>query len=219
MWRVVAAMLCAVLAACAAPLRDRFPPTADAADNHRIWVVSHSWHTGIVVDRAEARGLLAALDDAFPEARYVELGWGDEGFYTAPGGAPVLGLAVKALFTSRGSVLHVVGLLRPPAEEFPLARVEPLVVSDAGFRAMLAAINRSFRRDAAGRGIALRQGIYGNSLFFMALGRYWALYTCNNWTASMLRETGCPITSAYALTAGNTMHQVVAYCRVAGGAP
>jgi uncharacterized protein (TIGR02117 family) len=193
-------------------MADRYPPAPGAADNHLVWVVSHGWHTGIVVDRAAARGLLAPLDGVFPDARYLEIGWGDEGFYTAPDGAITVGLALEAMLGSRGSVLHVVGLWGPPAAVFPRAQVQPMVVSDAGFRAMLAAIGESFRRDGAGRGIALRRGIYGDSLFFMGLGRYWVLYTCNSWTAQMLRETGCPISAAISLTAGIAMMQVGAWC-------
>jgi len=195
-----------------APLPDRYPPAPDAPDNHVVWVVSHGWHTGIVVNRAEALGVLRALDTGFHDARFLEIGWGDEGFYTAPNGAITVGLALEAMLSSRGSVLHVVGLPAPPPEVFPRAQVQRLVVSDAGFRAMLAAMGESFRRDRGGRGIPLRRGIYGDSLFFMGLGRYSALYTCNSWTAQMLRETGCPISAPIALTAGIAMLQAGALC-------
>jgi uncharacterized protein (TIGR02117 family) len=202
-------------AAWPAAMPERFPPTPGAADNHLVWVVSHGWHTGLVIDRAAARGVLVALDEAFPDARYLEIGWGDEGFYTTPNEAITIGLALEAMFSSRGSVLHVVGLPMPPAAAFPRAEIQALVVSHAGFRAMLAAIGESFRRDQAGHGIALRRGIYGDSQFFMALGGYSLLFTCNSWTARMLRETGCPIASAVSLTASITMLQVGGMC--AGG--
>lgn len=209
---LVALLVAAVVAGWPAAMPDRYPPAPGAPDNHVVWVVSHGWHTGIVVDRAEVLGVLQALDGAFLDARYLEIGWGDEGFYTAPDGAITVGLALEAMFSSRGSVLHVVGLPGPPTAVFPRAQIEALVVSDAGFRAMLAAMGESFRRDRAGHGIALRREIYGDSLFFMALGRYWALFTCNSWAASVLRETGCPIAPAVSLTAGITMWQAGATC-------
>lgn len=202
----------AMLAAWPAAMPDRYPPAAGAPDNHLVWVVSHGWHTGLVIDRAAARGVLVALDDAFPDARFLEIGWGDEGFYTAPDGAITAGLALEAMFSSRGAVVHVVGLSAPPAAVFPGAEIAPLVVSHAGFRAMLAAMGESFRRDHAGHGIALRRGLYGDSQFFMGMGRYFLLYTCNSWTASMLRETGCPIFAGISLTAGITMLQAGAVC-------
>jgi uncharacterized protein (TIGR02117 family) len=207
-------LLAAVAGVAAWPgrLPDRFPAAPGAPDNHLIWVVNHGWHTGLVIDRRAARGVLVALDEAFPDARYIEIGWGDEGFYTAPDGAITLRLALEAMFSSRGAVMHVVGLPAPPAAVFPHAAIAPLVVSDAGFRAMLAAVGESFRRDRDGHAIALRRGLYGDSRFFMALGRYSMMFTCNSWTARMLRETGCPISSAVSLTAGVTMLQAGALC-------
>jgi uncharacterized protein (TIGR02117 family) len=213
---LVALAIAMAYAAWPAAMPERYPPVRGAADNHLVWVVSHGWHTGLVIDRAAARGLLVALDEAFPDARYLEIGWGDEGFYTTPNEAITVGLALEAMFSSRGSVLHVVGLPMPPAAAFPRAEIHALVVSDAGFRAMLSAIGESFRRDQAGHGIALRRGIYGDSQFFMALGGYSMLFTCNSWTARILRATGCPIASAVSLTAGLTMLQVGALCT--GGA-
>jgi hypothetical protein len=50
----------------------------------------------------------------------------------------------------------------------------------------------------------------------MALGRYSILFTCNSWTARMLRETGCPIASAVSPTAGITMLQAGSFCTGAG---
>lgn len=202
----------AALAGCVSPLPDRFPPRAGAAGNHVVWVVSHGWHTGIVVARAEAQALLPALDGERVSARYLEFGWGDIGYYTAP--AESYGLMLAAAVASRGTVLHVVALDAPPAEAFPNAEVEAITVSDAGFRAMLARIAAAFRRDAAGGAIALGPGLYGASRFYRANGTYWAGYTCNTWVAATLRETGCPITPAYAMSAGNVMFQARRYCRV-----
>src|SRR5689334_15751143 len=63
----------ALLAARPMPMPDRYPPATGAPDNHLVWVVSHGWHTGLVVDRAAARGVLVALDDDFSDARYLEI--------------------------------------------------------------------------------------------------------------------------------------------------
>lgn len=206
------ALTALALAACAAPLRDRFPPPPGAADNHVVWVISHGWHTGIVVDRQEAAALLPALAGEAAASRYLEFGWGDIGYYTAP--AESYALMLAAAVASRGAVLHVVALDAPPADAFPNAAVERLVVSDAGFRAMTARIAATFQRGADGRAVALGPGLYGASRFYRANGHYWAGNTCNTWVAAMLRETGCPITPAYAMSAGNVMFQARRYCRV-----
>jgi len=68
------------LAACAAvaPL----PPADHGPRTHDIRVVSNGWHTAIVVARADlvATGLLPETDD-FPDAAFVEFGWGDRVYY------------------------------------------------------------------------------------------------------------------------------------------
>lgn len=201
-----------LLAGCAAPLRDRFPPAPGAADNHVVFVVNHGWHTGIVVDRNEAAAALPPLEGEAAAARYIEFGWGDVGYYTAP--AESYALMVAAVVASRGSVLHVVGLDVAPAQAFPNAAVERLVVSDAGFRAVMARIAATFQRGDDGRAVALGPGLYGASRFYRAHGHYWAGNTCNTWIAAMLRETGCPITPAYAMSAGNVMFQARRYCQI-----
>ena len=211
---IVATMLCAALAGCAAPLPDRFPPTPDAPDNHTLWVVSRGLHAGVIVAAADARPLIPALRSIAPDARYLEIGWGDEGYYTSRTNGNSAGLALEAMFASRGTVVLVVATARPPPEEFPQAQIEELVVSNAGFRAMAARIDAAFRRDATGNPIPRGPGRYRDSRFYAATGHYWFLHTCVNWTAELMREMGCPITPALALTAGNTLRKARRDCRV-----
>ena len=55
--------------------------------------------------------------------------------------------------------------------------------------------------------MVLGQGQYANSRFYAARGKYSLLQTCNTWTARALRSAGLPITSLYAVSAGNVMAQ------------
>ncbi len=196
------------LAGCATPTAERLPPPAGAPDAVRIWVVSHGWHTGIVVPRAHA---LPALAGEFPDAAYLEIGWGDEGFYTAPDQDIGPALALEAAFASRGAVLHVVALPVEPARYFMASEVAPLRLSAAGLRAMLAAIDADFVRDAQGAAQPLGRGLYGDSRFFRAHGRFGLWRTCNTWTAERLRAGGCPVGGA--LTAASVMAQVRQRCQ------
>ena len=54
-------------------MQDRYPPAPGAPDNHLVWVVSHGWHTGIVIDRAAARHGRPPRLGYFFEGRYLEL--------------------------------------------------------------------------------------------------------------------------------------------------
>lgn len=206
-WPVALALL---LAGCVASRPERFPPPA-GAPTVAIRLVSHGWHTGLVLPRAALTGRLPALAGQFVQAEWLEIGWGDLGFYTAPDQQITSGLTLQALFASRGSVLHVVGLNGPPEQAFPHSDVQPIVLGEAGFAALADGIEASF---AASPAVALGPGLYGDSRFYAARGHYWALHTCNTWTAERLLEAGCPVTPFWALGAGNTMWQARRHCAV-----
>ena len=54
----------------------------------------------------------------------------------------------------------------------------------------------------------LDSGLYGDSIFVEARGRYILPYTCNVWTGRALRNAGFPITPIYAVGRRNTIWQV-----------
>ena len=98
-------LVCAIwLAACAmvAPL----PPTDHGLRTHAVRVVSNGWHTAIVIGRAElvATGLLPEADD-FPDAVFLEFGWGDRVYY--PAREKTLGMALDAALTETPAVMHL----------------------------------------------------------------------------------------------------------------
>ncbi len=101
------------LAACAAapPL----PPADDGPRIHAVRVVSNGWHTAIVVPRPElvATGLLPEADD-FPDAAFLEFGWGDRVYY--PAKKKTLGMTLSAALTATPAVMHMAGLARAPEQ-------------------------------------------------------------------------------------------------------
>jgi uncharacterized protein (TIGR02117 family) len=170
-----------------------------------VHVVGHGWHTGVVVRRVDI-----PLDSwpelgSLPPTTYVEVGWGDRAFYETPDAG--VGLAIKAAFASDASALHVAGLDRPPGEMFPGADVVAIPLSRDGVAALGRFVSRSYALDAGGRPIELGAGLYPGSRFYAATGRYSLLRTCNNWIAEALRAGGCPISPAWAITAGALLRQ------------
>jgi len=183
--------------------RTLYPPAA-GAPVHTVFVVNHGYHTGLVIPRealakvAAARGhvALVAVTTRFVGFPWLEIGWGDEGFYRlAPTAASVTaGLALRALFRpGNPSVLHVVGGSGEPAAMFTHSDVLRIDVSEAGFERMIALLDATFARDADGR-IAddLGRGIYGPSLFYRAVGAFNLLNVCNHWVARLLDAAGLP---------------------------
>jgi uncharacterized protein (TIGR02117 family) len=195
--------------ACLGPVRELDPARSGEATT-TVYVVGHGWHSGIVIRRDQIPSEAWPEHGRFPPAPFLEVGWGDRAFYQSPDAG--VGPALRAAFASGGSVLHVAGLGRPPAELFTRAEVVAVELSGRGVEALARFVSRAYTRDLSGDPIDLGPGLYPGSRFYAATGRYSLLYTCNSWIAEALRAGGCPITPAWALTAGNLLFQA-ARCR------
>ena len=173
-----------------------FAPTAAAkATESReltIYVVRHGWHTGIALPHAELPAGAWPESVHFPQARYIEFGWGDRDFYMTPGFN--VWYALKALFWPTASVLHVVGLTRNPTDEF--FDVAEVSITRAGLENLLDYVNSSFERTGREAAVPLGPGQYGVSAFYASHERFHLFKTCNVWTARALRAAGLPISSS-----------------------
>jgi uncharacterized protein (TIGR02117 family) len=182
--------------------RRLYPPSA-GEPTVTVFVVSHGYHAGMVLARAaladaasrHGQAALVAVSARFAAYPFLEIGWGDEGFYRS---VPTLAslsmpMAARALFMpGNPSVLHVVGLTDPPRVAFPSAAIIALDLSDEGFERMLGRIERTF---APGAGVApddLGPGLYGPSLFYRANGTFNIFRVCNHWLADLLDAAGVP---------------------------
>lgn len=191
---------------CLGPQKHLYPPQPDQPAK-TVFVVNQGWHTGIVVMRKDVDTSLWRAVNDFPDAEFIEVGWGDADFYQSDRNTLWLGL--KALFFPTGSVLHVAGFDIPVETYFKGYQTVKIELSDSGFRRMCAFIRHSYERNKDGKVIPLGQGLYGtNSRFYRARGKYWFAHTCNNWIAQALRAAGCPITPVYANTARNVFYQL-----------
>jgi len=172
-----------------------------------LYVANHGWHTGLVFRRADIPPSIDWPELAlFPEGDWLEIGWGDAGFYMAD--RITSGLAVRAIFWPTPSVLHVVAFDGHPAWYFEGSEIVRVDVSTEGFDALLRGLIESFdRKNPAEMADDLGPGLYGRSRFYRARGNYWLFNTCNHWTAEAIRDAGCPITPFYSITAGNVMWQ------------
>ncbi len=189
---------CAGAPAVVEPEREEHP-----SRTHTITVVSHGWHTGVIVAGADANRAIPELATRFGEPDFYEIGWGDKGFYQAA--EITSGLTMRAMFWSSGAVVHVVAMRRAPEQFFffdPLVTVDVSERELASLHAFLAA---SFARGVDGHVVDLRPGIYGDSEFYGGVGRYHLLHTCNTWTAKALRSAGIEIHPAFTLSASGVM--------------
>lgn len=176
------------------------PPT------HRLWVVSHGWHTGLVLRAADVPAEAWPARADFDDARYFEIGWGDRDFYRAS--EPGAWLALKAVLWPRPGVLHVVALTGAFDRGLPGTEIVAVDVSPPGFQRLLARLRDSHALDRQGRPVPLGPGLYGQSRFYASNERFHAFKTCNLWVATLLQTAGVPVSLAQALTAADLMVQL-----------
>jgi uncharacterized protein (TIGR02117 family) len=201
-------LMSVLLFACASPPNNLFPPGPNEP-SRTIYLVSHGWHAGIVVKRTDIPAGIWPQQNEFPEAEYLELGWGDKDYYMTP--KPNLGITLKAGLLPTASVLHVVGFRGPVTGYFPSSEVIRIDLSEAGFQHLCRYLEKSYALDETGLSQPLGPSLYGNGQFYLSRETYHAFNTCNAWTAKALREAGCPITPAANLRVKTLMNHVAKF--------
>lgn len=173
---------------------------------HEVFIVSHGWHTGFVVPFNSISEYVPELKSRFPNASYIEFGWGDEGFYQAR--EITTQITIKAIFWPTGSVIHAVAVPNTDvAGYFANSDIKILPVTDTELIKLNEFISGSFARNESGV-ITLKKGIYGNSQFFKGVGSYYLMNTCNKWTAKGLKSMGVDISPTFRLTASSIMEHL-----------
>ena len=178
-------------------------PPAPGAPITEVFIVNHGYHAGIAVppaalaEQASRRGLsaLGYVATRFADFDWLEIGWGDEGFYRYVPTADSLSaaMALRALFRpGNPSVLHVVGVNNDPRAMFANSEVVRVGLSDAGFARVADMLDSTFARSNGVMPQELGPGLYGTSLFFRAHGAFHLFNVCNHWTARVLDAAGVP---------------------------
>ena len=180
--------------------------TAVAADDAKVvWLVSHGWHVGIAVARADVSRAVWPESAEVGGRRYIEVGWGDAEYY--PASETSVGMGLRAALGSESSVLHVAAFDPAPADFFAGSPVVPVTLSARGFEALTRFIASHYVRDAAGRPVVVAPGRYGEARFYRATGRYRVFDNSNTWAAKALKAAGCPVDEG-TMTAGGVVRQV-----------
>jgi uncharacterized protein (TIGR02117 family) len=137
----------------------------------------------------------------FPQARYLEFGWGDAAYYQAPD--PTLGMTIAAVFWPTPTVMEVVPW-QVVAEGVADSETVALHVSDAELQAIAKSIDDSFVQpiSATGNGYQVAQG---RALFYHARGKFHMFRMCNRWTAERLQLAGCSVRPRLMMTASQAI--------------
>lgn len=218
-WQDIAMKACVLfigmvlLTACAMPTGE--PAAREGEPTVPIYLVSHGWHTGIVLRRADIpAGLWPEVGD-FPQAEYFEVGWGDRAYYQSRD--PGLWTTLRAALVPSPSVLHVVGFRGAVAEYFHASEIVELRLPRAGFERLAKYIHDAHAREGTQPVAPLGSGLYGDSRFYPAHEMFHLFNTCNVWTARALRAAGLPVRDA--ITTEGLMAQARRLGRVVPAVP
>ncbi len=151
---------------------------------------------------------------SFPQARYLEFGWGDAAYYQAPD--PSLGVTIAAVFWPTPTVMEVIPW-QVVAEGVEDSETVALRVSDAELQAIAKSIDDSFVQpiNATGNSYPVAKG---RALFYDARGKFHMFRTCNRWTAERLQLVGCSVRPRLTMTASQAI-TAAKRCEAATPAP
>lgn len=183
----------------------------DAALEYAVYVVDHGKHAGLVIRLSDIPPELIPEKADFPGADYLEVGWGEADYYVAT--EPGLWLTLKAALWPTPSVLHVVGVHGSPADFFAGLKMVRIDLDRRSLERLIRYVHTAFARDRARRARPLRPGLYGESWFYPARGKFHLFHTCNDWIAEGLRQAGLRMGAINPFTSS----QLIANVRRLGG--
>lgn len=185
------------------------------ASSHEIYIVSHGWHTGIVVPASTIQKQLPQLKMRFHDIPFIEFGWGDKNFYQTP--EITFSLALQALLWPTESVMHTVAVPIRPEIFFSNSETVKLCLNSKQFSLLTGFIEQSFYKDNDNKIVKLTHGIYGDSQFYKGEGHYHLMNTSNKWTAKGLKSARLDIAPTFKLTADSIMDYLSDYKKTQTG--
>jgi uncharacterized protein (TIGR02117 family) len=170
-----------------------------------IYVVRRGWHTGVAIAATDWPTQNWTVLKDFPQAAYLEFGWGDELFYRTENNTVWTG--IRAALFSSSSVIHVIGLPEAQADAAEANEVVEVRVPVDGLRKLAASIEREFAdADPTPTGAILTAAPTPNR-FYKAQRRFYFPRMCNWWIAARLSEAGCPVEPWTVMLASRVMRE------------
>jgi uncharacterized protein (TIGR02117 family) len=204
MARVLMFFALAACGACTAPVKDSAPPH-ETEPVTALYLVSHGWHVGMIIRQADIPDGVWPSGRDFPDAEYLEVGWGDRTFYQALN--PHFGHALKSALLPTESVLYIFGFSGSVAAHFPYSEIVEIELPTAGMQRLAGHIAASYARDDVGNITSLGEEFYPNRRFYPSRETYHLFNTGNVWAARALCTAGLPIAPAQAMKADGLMAQ------------
>jgi hypothetical protein len=186
------------------------PLPAPPPGAYRVFVADWGYHTSVVVEQPRGWALGPRGEERAP---FLEYAWGDRRFYMESDYRPHAVFATLALPTA--SVLYLDG--RPDPPQLGGARLLVARAVDAAtVRALLAELERSFRRaPGGGRAEPYPPAVGYAGRFYPAHGAYLWARSCNWWTVARLEGAGLAGSGAGVVFSGQVAGRLRGFSRAA----
>ena len=167
---------------------NRQPPTGGDVV---VYLRTNGAHTDIVVPTQTERidwSKVAPPEDTASKRQwdYLAIGWGAQDFYlnVQEWKDLTIGVALRAISGMGGTALHTVYVPEPSED----AKCRRLTLSATQYDKLVKYILESGKRDAAGAFVRVpHEGYDANDAFYVGVGRYSPIFTCNTWANSALK--------------------------------
>ena len=189
-----AAILLALLPACASPVEGLWPPSP-ASPARTIYVSLDTWHAMIAFpiqpEDSEQPSAFSFKEGNPPQHLFEEWGYAERAWYLE--GKTGLTGTLRALFRPTEAVVEVGRYDRVWADRTPQPPAELFVLrlSEEGHRRLRRYLRRTISVEAPVASV-------GQSIFYTAVRSYHLFHTCHQYTAHALREAGLPISPFWA---------------------
>lgn len=195
-----------IIAGCTRREPNRLAHAPAAPGMVSVYVVAHGYHTSLAVRAPDVPVPAWPERRDFPDADFLELGWGEREYYSREN--PGIALGFRALFIPSKSAVEGIALNGPIDRALPESEIVELHIPQRHFERMVEFVRRTHEFDAHGRPIVIATAKHERGIFYASPLTFSAFHNCNVWTAEALREAGIRLRPASAMTAALLLRQV-----------
>ena len=174
--------------------------------SYTVYVVQEGWHTGIIFETKDVSPKNWPEIINHQDKNFLDVGWGDEKFYQAPG-FPVF-IAARAVLWPTQAVMRVYAFNIPIRSAFLTgSRFLRIPLTGEQFAALCKFISESYITDEEGN--PQTSTIYRETqVYFLSTRKYHLFRTCNTWVALAFRKAGLGNRSFLVLNKNQLLRQL-----------
>ncbi len=175
-------------------------------DEQSIYLIDNGMHISFVFLESQREYAPEKLKSVWPNhARFVQMGWGDRGFYFEAGdwGNLNLSMTAKAILWPSSAVINVQETFANPEDYIQEPYVQKIRLSKNKLEDLLNGISKDIASVKS-----LGSGPFPDGNFYDANGTYHLFHTCNGWVSKHLRNIGIPSSALFSTHSWAVMREL-----------